>query len=176
MPFLLGALGLIAAAYFWAMRARNAAEMTHELLDVANDVRLAARRFGFRRRHNLHPVDTIDDAAIAIAAIGSCLLELDDYPTAEQKEALIRGLRDAQGISHEAAEELVILGRWITNESGGPAQAVSRLAKRLYKLNGAEDLETIAKIATSIAKFGNGALSEKQKTALEDLQRGLKVS
>ena len=169
-------MAALAVAYFWILRARNAAEMTHELLDVANDVRLAARRFGFRRRQNIHPAEAIEEAKIAVAAIGACLLELDDFPTAEQKEALVRGLRDSQRISHQEAEELTILGRWLASECGGAAQAVSRLSRRLYKLNGASDLGTLASLASSIAKFGSGTLTEQQKTALEDIQRGLRVA
>lgn len=176
MPILLGALALAAAAFFWIMRARNTAEMTHELLDVANDVRLAARRFGFHRRQNRHTCDTIDDPKIAIAALGVCFLELDSYPTAEQKDALIRGLRDSQNIAHDTAEELVILGRWIVTECNGPEQAVARLSRRLYKLNGQVDFDTLVTIVKSIAKFGTGQISGKQKTALEDLQRGLKLA
>ena len=139
MPFILGAVALLAAAFFWIQRARHAAEMSHELLDVANDIRLAARRFGFRRRQNLHPAETIADSNIALAALGASFLELDDYPTAEQKEALIRGLREELAIPHKDAEELVIQGRWIMGECGGPAQAVTRLTKRLSRRNSGTD-------------------------------------
>lgn len=176
MPFILGAIALLAAAFFWIQRARHAAEMSHELLDVANDIRLAARRFGFRRRYDQHPVETIEDSNIALAALGASFLELDDYPTAEQKEALIRGLREELRIPHEDAEELVILGRWIMGECGGPAQAVSRLTKRLYKLSAQSQFGALVAIIQGIAKYGKGSLSQQQKTALEDVQRGLRIS
>ncbi|EAQ44624.1 hypothetical protein MED193_03362 [Roseobacter sp. MED193] len=175
MPFILGAVAVIAAAYFWIQRARNAAEMGHELLDVANDIRLAARRFGFRRRNNLHPAETIDDPKIALAALGASFLELDDFPTAEQKEALIRGLREELKIPHEEAEELVLLGRWIMGECGGAQQAISRLSRRLYKLSEQTHFNTLVSLIQSIVKYGNGTLSQSQKTALEDVQHGLKI-
>ena len=44
MHIVLGILGLLTAVYIFVMRARGAAEMTHELLDIADDVRAAARR------------------------------------------------------------------------------------------------------------------------------------
>ncbi|MEP4038947.1 hypothetical protein [Pseudophaeobacter sp.] len=176
MPFILGAVAILAAAFFWIQRARHAAEMSHELLDVANDIRLAARRFGFRRRNDLHPAETIEDPNIALAALGVSFLELDDYPTAEQKEALIRGLREQLRLPHEEAEELVILGRWIMGECGGAEQAVTRLTRRLYKLSAQTHFNALVAIIQGIAKFGNGALSQQQKTALEDVQRGLKIS
>ncbi|OIQ45149.1 MAG: hypothetical protein BM558_04875 [Roseobacter sp. MedPE-SW] len=175
MPFILGAVAIMAAAYFWIQRARNAAEMGHELLDAANDIRLAARRFGFRRRNNMHPAETIEDPKIALAALGASFLELDDYPTAEQKEALIRGLLEELKIPHEEAEELVLLGRWIMGECGGAQQAVARLTRRLFKLSKQTHFNALMNIIQAIAKYGSGALSKPQKTALEDVQRGLKI-
>lgn len=98
--------------FFWIQRARNAAQVGHDLVDVTKDIRLAARRFGFQRRSNVHPAETIEDPQIALAALGASFLELDDYPTAEQKEALVRGLRQELQIPHQDAEELVLLGRY----------------------------------------------------------------
>ena len=44
MHIVIAAIGILTAVYFFVMRARNAADMTNELLDVADDVRAAARR------------------------------------------------------------------------------------------------------------------------------------
>lgn len=87
MPVILGALAVLAAAVFWIQRARNAAQVGHDLVDVAKDIRLTARRFGFQCRSNVHPAETIEDPQIALAALGASVLELDDYLTAEQKRS-----------------------------------------------------------------------------------------
>ena len=50
MPVLMAILGIISAAYFWTQRARNARDMLGDVGAMANDVRLAARRFGFTRK------------------------------------------------------------------------------------------------------------------------------
>ena len=81
MHILLGILGLATAAYFLIIRARRGAEMASEVLDVADDIRAAARRFGFRRQHNQHAVDSIDDPVLAIAGLGTAFIALDDLPT-----------------------------------------------------------------------------------------------
>lgn len=176
MPFVLALLAAAAGAYFWITRARNAAQITHELLDVASDVRAAARRFGFRRRADVHPADQIEDPKVAIAAIGVAFLELDDYPTAEQRDALVRGLREGCSVSHKDAEELVILARWVVSQCNGPQMAVPRLSRALYRLSGQSDFNTLVGLVQTIAKFGKGELSPLQKTALEDVQRGLRLS
>ena len=176
MPFILGALALLAGAWFWLHRARNAAHMTSDLLDMAADVHAAARRFGFRRQVNVHPVEQIEDPKVAIAAIGVSFLELDDYPTAEQRDALVRGLRDGFHVSHKDSEELVVLGRWIMTQCGDAAQAVPRLSRKLYKLSGQRDFNALVEIVQDIAKYGKGELTSAQHSALEDLQRGLKLA
>ena len=56
MPYLIALFGLVIGAYFWIQRARTAADAARELTGVAQDVMAAARRFGFRRRHDMHPV------------------------------------------------------------------------------------------------------------------------
>jgi len=61
MPFLIALLGIIGVAYVWANRARNARDAVGDIADMANDVRLAARRFGFSRKMNVHPVESIED-------------------------------------------------------------------------------------------------------------------
>ena len=91
-----------------------------------DDVRLAARRFGFKRRTNVHPVEGIDDPRLAVAALSIAFLELDDYPSAEQRSALLVRLQSVYDISQNEAEEMAILGRWFVSESGGPSQAITR--------------------------------------------------
>ena len=88
MPFFIAALGALIAIYFFFVRARNVGHMAGDLVDTAQDVRLAARRFGFRRKTNVHPVETIEDPRLAVGAIATAFVELDDLPTKEQRDAL----------------------------------------------------------------------------------------
>ncbi len=156
MHIVLGVLGAVSVAYFWYLRTRKATKIAGELIEAANDVRLAARRFGFRRKANVHPVDAIDDPRIAISAIGSGFLELDGFPTAEKHEALIRGVREAFRINHSSAEEMIVLGRWIVTQCNGPDQSVPRLTKHLFKLDGHTHFEVMLGILKQIAAAGDG--------------------
>ena len=60
MPYIIAQLGFLAGAYFWMIRARAAADAARDLTGVAQDVMAAARRFGFRRRLNTHPVESLE--------------------------------------------------------------------------------------------------------------------
>lgn len=171
MPFLLALLGIIGAAYFWAQRARNARDMLGDVADMANDVRLAARRFGFSRKMNTHPVESIEDPRLAIAAIATSFIELDDLPTAEQRQLLTVQLRSKLRADAAEAEEMEVLGRWFMTECGGAEPAVARLSRKLYKLSGADHMEPLM----DILKASVSELSERQRDALEDITRAMRV-
>lgn len=171
MPFIIALLGIVAAAYVWVIRARHAAHMTNELAGVASDVLAAARRFGFSRKLNLHPVESIDDPKLAIAACGLAFLELDGLPSSEQHDALTRSLQSRLDMSHEKAQEALILGRWLLTESGGAAPGFSRILRRLFKLQGRESLEPLMAVTNDVAQNGTSGLSQKQKDALDEVKQ-----
>lgn len=175
MPFILGLLGLIAAAYFWANRARNAAHMTNDLAGMASDVMAAARRFGFSRKLNLHPVESIDDPKLATAACGLAFLELDGLPSVEQHDALTRSVQSRLDLDHAKAQESLILGRWLLSESGGAVSGFTRLLRRLVKLQGRDALEPLMAVLNDTAQSGHTGLSIKQKEALEEVTQAFRL-
>ena len=176
MPFIIAALGAAVAIYFFVIRARNAAHMATELADVANDVRLAARRFGFRRQTNVHPVETIEDAKLAIGAIATAFLEMDDLPTKDQREALNAALRGQYGLDADAAQEITVLGHWFVSECGGAQTAVPRLTRKLYKLLGSEGFQPLLEIVNATVAAGSGGLNTKQTEALDEIKRAFRIS
>jgi hypothetical protein len=170
MPYVIALIGLVIGAYFWVQRARMAAEATNELVGVAQDVMAAARRFGFRRKLNLHPVESLEDPDVAIAGAGIAFLELGGLPTVEQQDSLIVSLQSHLGQSHDKAEEALILGRWLVAESGGAQQGLERLARRLYKLRGSQTFQPLMAVLKDVAAAGrDGAVSARQKEALAEL-------
>jgi hypothetical protein len=170
MPYIIAAIGLIIAAYFWIQRARMAAEAAHDLAGVAQDVIAAAKRFGFRRRGNLHPVESLEDPDVAIAGAGVAFLELGGLPSAEQQDKLIVSLQSRLGQSRDKAEEAAILGRWLVTESGGPLPGLERLVRRLFKLRGADSFQPLMSVLKDIAVAGrDGAVSVRQSEALTEI-------
>lgn len=177
MPYLIVLFGLVIGAYFWIQRARMAAEATQDLAGVAQDVMAAARRFGFRRRHNQHPVESLDDPDVAIAGAGVAFLELDGLPSTEQQDRLILSLQSRLGQSRDKAEEAAILGRWLVNESGGAQQGLERLTRRVHKLKGAESLEPLLSVLKDVASASrDGQISTRQREALEQIARLFRIN
>lgn len=176
MPVLIALAGIAVAVLVFVIRARNGARAGADLLDMAQDVRLAARRFGFRRSADLHPAEAIEEPNIAVAGIAAAFLELDDLPTADQRAALTRRLAPALDVSAEDAAELLILGRWMVAECGGADAAISRLSRKLFRLAGADGFAPLMAAVRAVAQAGSGALSQRQTEALDDIKRAFRIT
>ncbi len=165
---------MLSAAGYWIWRMRMAAEATKELGDMASNVLSAARRLGFRRRMNAHPVESVEDPALAISAIGIAFLELSGLPSSEQHAALARSIGRHTGADAEKTEEMLIVGRWLVTESNGPQSAIPRISKRLQKLDPAA-FQPLLSVLNDVGQSGSGALTDRQREALDDIARMMKL-
>lgn len=171
MHIVVAVLGILGAVYFFVMRARNAAEMTSELLDMADDVRAAARRLGFRRMKAMHPVDAIEDPNTAAATVAVAYMELAGMPTEETRNALIVAMQSNLQVDKTEAEELLVLGRWLMNECQGADPAVARASRCLYKLTSG-DIGPLMEILKSVSA---DPLGDRQREALDDIRRAFRI-
>jgi hypothetical protein len=170
MHILILILTAVGGALWWWVR-NNPREAIDAAGDLATTVRNAPRRLAFRRQTNAHPVEGIDDPWIAICAIAQAFLELDDLPTREQRQSLHLMLRKELRCSEEEAEEIEVLGRWLVEQSNGAQQAVSRLARRLYKINGDASWDVLQDVLMGLV---TGGLSHRQEQAVEDLRLAMR--
>ncbi|KAB7610316.1 hypothetical protein F9L33_13495 [Amylibacter sp. SFDW26] len=175
MPLLIGLIGIIIAVYFFIMRARNAADIASDLLNAGNDVRLAARRFGFKHRAKTHPVENIEDPRVAIVSVASAFIELDDLPTADQRRNFMLQIQSVLDTNHEDAEELAVLGRWLSAQCQTPSAAITRITKRLYKIEGIQAFEPLLTLIKNTLETSDVELNDKQISALDDIKRGLRL-
>ena len=118
-----------------AITADDVRELASELMDVADDIRAAARRFGFQRRYDQHPVDNIEDPRVAVSGLANAFLNLDDLPTADARAVMNVQLRKHLDLDATAAQEIEILGQWLVTECGSAQQAIPRMSKRLNRLD-----------------------------------------
>ena len=174
MPFIIGLVGIIIAAYFWANRVRDAGNMARDIADMAGDVKLAARRFGFARRADVHPVESIEDPSIAAAAIADAFVSLDDLPSKDQQRHMMDQLEAVLEVDTATSQELVVLGTWLVNECGGPLQAVTRITKKLYRLEGPSALEPLLAILDGIKEADGSEISLRQSEALHEIKNILR--
>ncbi len=174
MHILIGLLALIGAGVYWAMRTRNAANATAELGNMAVEVAAAARRLGFRMRHDEHPVDSLSDPKVALAGAAVAFLELSDLPSRDEQDALLRALQSNLDATKKEAGEMMVLGRWLVQECGSPDAGLKRLAKRLKKLDPNALQPLLSSISTALQDSGT-SLGDRQREALEDISRAFGV-
>jgi hypothetical protein len=144
----------------------------HAAQDAVTTVRNAPRKLAFRKQTNAHPVEGIDDPRIAICTIAQSFIELDDLPTMDQRKKVHVQLRTTLGCSDEEANEMEILGRWLMNQCQGPEQAITRLGRRLYKLDGNTSWDTMQTLLLSLVEHD---LSASQVDAITELKRALHI-
>ena len=173
MPIIMGILATALAVYFFVIRARNAADMATDLVNVAGDVKAAARRFKFSRKHNQHPVDSIEDPEMAVAALGYAYANMDKLPTDDDMRQLDLAVQSALNVPHKDAEELLVLGRWFVDECGGAQPAITRLSKKLFKLGSNDSFQQVMEIIKMVSK---DELTVHQKEALHDMKRAFRIT
>lgn len=166
-------LGVISAIAVWYWRLSMAREAAREIGNMAGDLINAPRRLGFRRRANAHPVEGVEDPRLAIAAISLAFLELGGLPSREDQQALSQSLSRQLGLSRDDADEMLILGRWLIGECQGPQPAITRLTKRLAKLDPAA-FQQLLPVLNEIGSHG-GTLRPNQREALDEIARIMKL-
>ena len=175
MHILIGLIAAATAVYFFFIRARHSAEIATEVADMAQTALGAARRYGFRRRAERHPVDCVEETEIAVAGVATAYLALDGFPTEEARNGLLIGLQSEFGGTLKEAEELAALGQWLVNACNGADAAVPRLARRLKKIAGPPGLVAATGVIGKVAEASKTGTSEGQIDALSEIQRIFKA-
>ncbi len=170
MPILLAILAAVGGAIWWWIR-NNPRDAIDTAADVATTIRNAPRKLAFRKQVNAHAVEGIDDERIAICAIAQSFIELDDLPTAEQRKHLHVLLRTKLRCSDDEAREMEVLGRWLMTECNGAKEAVTRLGRRLHKIDAGGAWDRLQAVLMPLA---GDQLSQSQISAIEDLKIALK--
>ena len=134
MPILIALATIAGGAMVWLWRGRRAADAVRDAADIGRDAIGTARQWRFKRRTDVHPVDAIEEVAVAQSALAVAFLELGTMPTVEERALLIGALHKRLGVSRAEAEELVTLGRWLVAQCGTPSAAIARLTRRARRL------------------------------------------
>lgn len=175
MP-ILGLLGtLIIAGIFFYIRNRGTVGAIEDVVEIAGEARRAPRRMKFKRQANIHPVQQCEHPEELVAGFASAFIELDGLPRSETQNASIAALGREYRLTTGDAEELLTYGRWLMNECGSPDQAITRIGKRIYKLDGAGSFQPLMSVLNDAA-IAAGGLSDRQSDALAELKKAFRIS
>ena len=166
MPFLVAVLGAFAALGYWYFRARNVAT----LIDMAEDVRLAARRLSFTRRANTHPIDAIEDPRPLAAGVAAAIADMGGPLSERQIAGLHREAAIAFGTGAAETADIVTLGRWLAGQCGTPDEAARRLTRRARERAGAAGGPDLLRMISATLEPGR-VPTDRQEEALRRVRR-----
>jgi hypothetical protein len=83
---------------------------------------------------------------------------------------VVRSLQARLNMSHEKAQEALILGRWLMTESGGAQPGFTRLVRKLAKMKGQAGFEPLMLVLRDEAEVAAGVLSARQGEALDEVK------
>ena len=173
MHILLGLIGIIGAIAFWYWRAQQAREAAGDIADAANDVRLAARRFAYRRRHNKHPADCVEDPRLAAAGIVAAIASMDAPLSQAEIQALSNEARAVFKADAAEADDIASFGRWISGQCNSPGEAVRRLVKVVQSQAGPEAGADLLAMAERVATADGAMLGEEEEASFATIRRTL---
>ncbi len=173
MPYLIALLGVIGAIGVWWWRIRMAKVALGAAVDAAKDVRLAARRFGFKNKTNAHPADAVEDPRLAAAGIIAAVAEMDGPLGRAELDTLMLECRRVFGVPADEAMDMVSFGRWVAGQCGTPDEAVRRLLKIVRAKAGPDALPDLLAMMETVAKSDGAELTERQTEAMAQAKRVL---
>ena len=173
MHIVAGLIALVSVLAVWYWRAKMAREAGGEILDAANDVRLAARRLMYKRKHNTHPADSVDDPRLAASGIVVAVATMDAPISQSEIAALTSAAQETFDVTEREALDMVSFGRWVSDQCGTNDEAVRRLSKVVAKLAGAEAAPDLLRMITDVATADGRELGEEEMDALDTVRRAL---
>lgn len=147
-----------------------------EFAELPESIQPAAAAFGYRLKTNSHPVDSLEDSEVAIAAIGIAFLELGGLPRPGQHEALQKCLQIAFSQSPQRCQQSLVLGNWLIAQCGGPVVALDRLTARLRVLSADAGLLALIGVLQQVSEWGGNLTSGRQQDALAAISSQLKAA
>lgn len=171
MHILFAALGILAAAAFWIYRARRVADNTRVVLDAAQDVKAAARRFGFRTRANQHPADGVDDPRVSGAALLVLVAETDGGVSKAEQDTILGQLQSVFSMPAGEAEELFLFAKWLAGRSTNPDDMIRRLIRRTVALGGRDTLPDMIRMVRAVGMADTGTVTDDTAQVIEKLKQ-----
>lgn len=170
MGFLAIILGAAAAVGVWIWRARAAAEASQGVIDVADDVRAALRRFGYKRSTRGNPLDSIEDERLGVAGMMAAMARLDGDYTRDQTDRITRECVETFEVSADEAADMTAYGRWLAQQ-GEPDEVMRRIARAMRARLDPDRIVSLLAMLERVASVEGGSASERQQDALAMLRR-----
>lgn len=142
---------VIGAAALILFRMQQAAHAARDIADAADEARGLFRRWGWRRRQLKHPLDSIDDAREAAAAMMVAAAQSDGSITERERAAITAEMAKRFGATQAQADELFARARWAVQDRTDAGEVFRRLTPIILRTCGATERSDLVEMLHAVA-------------------------
>jgi uncharacterized tellurite resistance protein B-like protein len=157
-------LGVAALVLF---RMQQAAGAARDIADAADEARGLFRRWGWRRRQLKSPLDAIDDAREAAAAMMVAAAQSDGSLTERERAAIAAEMSRHFGATQRQAEELLARARWLVQDRTDAGEVFRRLTPLVVRTCGPTERSDLIAMLEAVA----GAEGRSDDVLAQDIAR-----
>jgi uncharacterized tellurite resistance protein B-like protein len=149
---IVGILGaVLAAAVLILFRMQQAAHAARDIADAADEAHGLFRRWSWRRKLLKHPLDAIDDAREAAAAMMVAVAQSDGSITERERAAIVAEMVKHFGATERQAEELLARARWLVQGRTDTGEVFRRLTPLILRTCGATERSDLIAMLQAVA-------------------------
>lgn len=165
---ILAALGAVLAVLLFVLfRMQQAANAARDIADAAGEARGLFRRWGWRRKFARSPLDAVDDAREAAAAMMVATAQSDGSITERERAAITAAMARYFGATQQQAEELLARGRWLVQDRNDAGEVFRRLTPLILRTCGPTERSELVDMLGAVAQ----ADSRGDDVVIQDIAR-----
>ena len=146
-------LGAVLGVLFLVLlRMQQAAHAARDLADAADEARGLFRRWGWRRKQLRHPLDAVDDAREAAAAMMVAAAQSDGGITDRERAAIAAEMSRRFGATERQAEELFARARWLVQHRTDAGEVFRRLTPLIVRACGPTERSDLIEMLEAVAR------------------------
>jgi uncharacterized tellurite resistance protein B-like protein len=150
-------LGAVLGVLFLVLlRMQQAAHAARDLADAADEARGLFRRWGWRRKQLRSPLDGVDDAREAAAAMMVAVAQADGSITERERAAIAAEMSRHFGATAQQAEALTARARWLVQDRIDAGEVFRRLTPLIVRSCGPQEKLDLIQMLQAVAAADSG--------------------
>lgn len=171
---ILAAIGAaLGVALFVLWRMQQASNAVRDVADAAGEVHSLFRRWSWRRKANVSPLDLVEDPREAATAMMVIAAQTDGALTDKERGVIQAQISEHFGATSRQAEELMARGRWLVKQSVDASEVFRRLAPSIRKSCSVSEREDLIGMLKTVAT-AEGIIDEHVQKDIANLRQHLK--
>ena len=173
---ILAAIGAVLGVLIFVLfRMQQAAHAARDIADAADEARGLFRRWGWRRKLAKNPIDTVEDAREAAAAMMVAAAQSDGSITERERAAITAEMVKRFGATQAQADELLARGRWLVRDRTDAAEVFRRLTPLIKRTCGPTERSDLIDMLGVVAEV-DGRADDVVMQDIAQLTRNLRSS